>query len=65
MSIKVFTNQVLLIMEFISCMQFMLDEAYVLINLLNAVSMSFVDLPSLITAIHFKPFDPSRRVTSI
>ena len=46
-------------------MQFMLDEAYVLSNLLNAVSMSFVDLPSLITAIQFKPFDPSRRVTSI
>ena len=45
-------------------MQFMLDEAYVLSNL-NAVSMSFVDLPSLITAIHFKPFDPSWRVTSI
>ena len=52
-------------MEFISCMQFMLDEAYVVINLLNAVSMSFVDLPSLITAIQFKPFEPSRRVTSI
>ena len=39
-------------------MQFMLDEAYVLSNLLNAVSMSFVHLHSLITAIHFKPFDP-------